>query len=147
MDGVQLLRLGKRLTDLGRDVVADPSGGTLTPGELAVIGDVFKHPGASVQDIRARTGFAQSHVSTSVQRLRDRGILLAAPDPADGRRTLLTLADQVRRVVHQRAAMPAEQVLSAALSDPGQTARAVALIGELARLLGIPPTEPPAAER
>lgn len=135
MDGVRLLRLGKRLTELGRDVVADPSSGTLTPGEIAVIADVFKHPGSSVQDIRARTGFVQSHVSTSVQRLRERGLLRATPDPADGRRTLLELTDRARRAVRERATRPAEQAVSAALPDPAQARRVVELLDELAELL------------
>lgn len=135
MDGVRLLRLGKRLTELGRDVVADPSSGTLTPGEIAVIADVFKHPGSSVQDIRARTGFVQSHVSTSVQRLRERGLLRATPDPADGRRTLLALTDRAHRAVRERAGRPAEQAISAALADPARARRVVELLDELAEHL------------
>ncbi|MEW5354165.1 MarR family winged helix-turn-helix transcriptional regulator [Streptomyces sp. 16-176A] len=136
MDGVRLLRLGKRLTDIGRDVVAHPaSGNTLAPGEIAVVADVFKHPGSSVQDIRARTGFVQSHVSTSVQRLRERGLLEAAPDPADGRRTLLTLTDRARRAVHERATRPAEEAIAATLSDPAKGRRVTELLDELAEHL------------
>ncbi|MEV7119827.1 MarR family winged helix-turn-helix transcriptional regulator [Kitasatospora griseola] len=138
MDGVRLLRLGKRLTELGREMVTDHASATLSPGEIAVIADVYRHPGTSVQDIRARTGFAQSHVSTSVARLRERGLLDAAPDPADGRRTLLSASETARRYIRARVARPAEPVIAGAVPDPEQARRVGELLDELAGLL-LPP--------
>ncbi|GAA2014057.1 hypothetical protein GCM10009839_06160 [Catenulispora yoronensis] len=135
MDGVRLLRLGKRLTELGRELVTDPASATLTPGEIAVIADVYGHPGTSVQDVRARTGFAQSHVSTSVARLRERGLLDTGPDPADGRRTLLTASAEARDYIRARAADPAEPVLARAVPDPAAARRVAELLDELATLL------------
>ncbi|MEV4560349.1 helix-turn-helix domain-containing protein [Kitasatospora sp. NPDC049285] len=135
MDGVRLLRLGKRLTDLGKELVTDPAAATLTPGEIAVVADVYRHPGTSVQDIRARTGFAQSHVSTSVARLRERGLLDAAPDPSDGRRTLLSTSELARTHIRTRAAGPAEPVIARAVPDPAQARRVTELLEELAALL------------
>ncbi len=143
MDGVRLLRLGKRLTELGRAMVTEHASATLTPGEIAVVSDVYRHPGSSVQDIRIRTGFAQSHVSTSVARLRERGLLDAEPDPADGRRTLLSVSALARDYVRARAARPAEPLLAAALPDPAQARRAAELLDELAALL-LPAPPPPA---
>lgn len=146
MDGVRLLRLGKRLTELGRAMVTDHASATLTPGEIAVISDVYQHPGSSVQDIRVRTGFAQSHVSTSVARLRERGLLDAAPDPADGRRTLLSVSTLARGYVRARATRPAEPLLAEALADPARARRAAELLDELAALLlpGPPASASPA---
>ncbi|GAA2096723.1 hypothetical protein GCM10009759_26220 [Kitasatospora saccharophila] len=143
MDGVRLLRLGKRLTELGRAMVTDHASAALTPGEIAVISDVYQHPGSSVQDIRVRTGFAQSHVSTSVARLRERGLLDAAPDPADGRRTLLSVSALARGYIRARVARPAEPLLAQAVADPAQARRAAELLDELATLLL--PGPPPAA--
>ncbi|BAJ32656.1 MULTISPECIES: helix-turn-helix domain-containing protein [Kitasatospora] len=145
MDGVRLLRLGKRLTELGRAMVTDHASETLTPGEIAVISDVYQHPGSSVQDIRARTGFAQSHVSTSVARLRERGLLDATADPADGRRTLLSVSALARGYVRARATRPAEPLLAKALADPAQAQRAAELLDELAALLL--PTPAPTSPR
>ncbi|GAB7184023.1 MarR family protein [Kitasatospora sp. Ki12] len=135
MDGVQLLRLGKRLTDLGRAMVTDAASAHLTAGELAVVSDVYRHPATSVQEIRARTGFAQSHVSVSVARLREGGLLDATADPADGRRTLLTVSDRARNAVRARAAQPAEPVIAKAVPDPDQARRVTELLDELAALL------------
>ncbi|MFJ2779706.1 MULTISPECIES: MarR family transcriptional regulator [unclassified Kitasatospora] len=135
VDGVRLLRLGKRLTELGREMVTDPASQTLTPGEVAVIADVFGHPASSVQEIRVRTGFAQSHVSGSVARLRERGLLDAAADPSDGRRTLLTVSAMARQAVHGWVAEPVEPVIARAVPDDQRARRAVELLDELATLL------------
>ncbi|QKW23226.1 winged helix-turn-helix transcriptional regulator [Kitasatospora sp. NA04385] len=135
MDGVRLLRLGKRLTELGRAMVTDHASAALTPGEIAVVSDVYQHPGSSVQDIRVRTGFAQSHVSTSVARLRERGLLDASADPTDGRRTLLSVSALARSYVRARAARPAEPLLARAITDPAKAQRAAELLDELATLL------------
>ncbi|MBD0673228.1 MarR family transcriptional regulator [Streptomyces sp. CBMA156] len=135
MDGVQLLRLGKRLTELGRALIIDPASEHLTAGEIAVIADVYRHPATSVQEIRVRTGFAQSHVSVSVARLREQGLLDAAPDPADGRRTLLTASEVARHAIRSHVARPAEPVIAKALPDPEQARRVTELLDELAGLL------------
>ncbi|MFD8756452.1 MarR family winged helix-turn-helix transcriptional regulator [Kitasatospora sp. NPDC059577] len=135
MDGVQLLRLGKRLTELGRAMITDPASAHLTAAEIAVIADVYRHPATSVQEIRVRTGFAQSHVSGSVARLREAGLLDAAADPADGRRTLLTVSERARTAVRTHVARPAEPVIAKAVPDPEQARRVTELLDELAVLL------------
>ncbi|MFE4971603.1 MarR family winged helix-turn-helix transcriptional regulator [Kitasatospora sp. NPDC056651] len=135
MDGVQLLRLGKRLTELGRELIIAPASQQLTPAEIAVIADVFRHPAASAQEVRVRTGFAQSHVSVSVARLREQGLLEAAPDPDDGRRTLLTVSERARQAIHSHVAEPAEPVIAKAVPDPEQARRVTELLDELAVLL------------
>ncbi|MFF8769460.1 MarR family winged helix-turn-helix transcriptional regulator [Kitasatospora sp. NPDC015120] len=135
MDGVQLLRLGKRLTELGREMIIDPASEHLTPGEIAVVADVYRHPATSARDIQVRTGFAQSHVSVSVARLRERGLLDAAADPGDGRRTLLTVSDVARRAIREHVARPAGPLIAKAVPDPERARRVTELLDELAALL------------
>jgi DNA-binding MarR family transcriptional regulator len=150
MDGVLLLRLAKRLAELGREVVAEAGATALTPGEVAVVADVFRHPGSSVRAVGARTGFAQSHVSGSVARLRERGLVSVDADPADRRRTRISLTDRALEAVHRRAEHSADGVLARALPDPAQAERAGRLLAELATLL-LPPgpadTAPPPGRR
>jgi len=134
MDGVLLHRLGKRLIDLARQVTADAGDTELTPGEIAVLEDVLKHPGSVVTEIQARTGFAQSHVSTSVARLRERGLIVAAPDPEDRRRTRLTLAEIAHRAIMRRAGRPADDTI-AEVVGPEKAERVLQLLTELAELL------------
>ncbi|AEW98791.1 MarR family transcriptional regulator [Streptantibioticus cattleyicolor] len=138
MDGVRLLGLGKRLTELGREVMDGAGPVTLTPGEIAVVADVLRHPGSSVREIGARTGFAQSHVSNSVARLRERGLLETARDSADGRRTLVRPTARARRAVRARADRPADEVIAAAVPDAATARRVTALLDELSGLL-LPP--------
>ena len=134
MDGVLLHRLGKRLIDLARLVTTEAGDTTLTPGEIAVLEDVLKHPDSAVGEIHARTGFAQSHVSVSVARLRELGLIEASPDPADRRRTTLRLADVAQRAIMRRASRPADDVVAEAVgADNAQ--RVAELLDELAVLL------------
>lgn len=86
-------RLGKRLIDLSREVTTSAGDAELTPAEIAVIEDVLKHPDSAVSEIKVRTGFAQSHVSESVARLRERGLIETPPDAADRRRTRVRLSE------------------------------------------------------
>ena len=134
MDGVLLHRLGKRLIDLARQVTTDAGDTPLTPGEVAVIEDVLKHPGSVVTEIQARTGFAQSHVSASVSRLRERGLIVAVPDPADRRRTRLTLTDIAQRAIMRRAGRPVDDTIAATVG-PEKAERVLQLLEELSALL------------
>ncbi|MFI9381186.1 MarR family winged helix-turn-helix transcriptional regulator [Kutzneria sp. NPDC052558] len=134
MDGVRLHRLGKRLIDLARQVTTDAGDTELTPGEVAVLEDVLKHPGSAVTEIQARTGFAQSHVSASVARLRERGLIVATPDPQDRRRTRLTLAEIANQAIMRRAGRPADATIAEAVG-PDRAERVMQLLDELADLL------------
>jgi DNA-binding MarR family transcriptional regulator len=99
--------------------------------------DIAEHPDSSVGEIASRTGFPQSHVSTSVARLRELGALVTSTDPRDRRRTLTRLAPGIRQRSH-RAAVPVDSVLEAALgsSDPNELAEVIdALDGLAARLM------------
>src|SRR3954452_16774664 len=93
VDGGQLHRLGRRLIELSRQATGEPGDLTLTPGEAAVLEDVITHPGSSVSEIAQRTSFVQSHVSASVARLAQRGVLTAGSDPTDGRRTRVQVTE------------------------------------------------------
>jgi len=133
MDGVRLHRLGKRLIDLSREVTTSAGDASLTPAEVAVIEDVLKHPESAVSEIKARTGFAQSHVSESVARLKERGLVETPADVEDRRRTRVRLSEVARRAVLARAGRSADEVIAQVV--PGRAERVTALLDELAELL------------
>ncbi|GAB2802831.1 hypothetical protein GCM10027176_04370 [Actinoallomurus bryophytorum] len=135
MDGVRLHRLGKRLIDLSRDVTTSAGDASLTSAEIAVIEDVLKNPGSPVSEIKVRTGFAQSHVSESVARLKGRGLIETFADPADRRRTRVRLSETARRAVLERAGRSADDVITRAIADRGRAERVSALLDELAELI------------
>ncbi|TNC29590.1 MarR family transcriptional regulator [Amycolatopsis alkalitolerans] len=135
MDGGQLHRLGRRLIELSAAATGQPGDLELTPGERAVLEDVIRHPGGSVGEIRERTGFVQSHVSASVARLRERGLITTAADPRDGRRTRVRVTDRTSRAITRRAGRRIDNAVASAVADRAQAARALVLLDELARLL------------
>jgi DNA-binding MarR family transcriptional regulator len=135
VDGGQLHRLGKRLLALSRAVTTQAGDPSLTPGELAVLEDALIHPGSSVSQIQARTGFVQSHVSASVARLKQRGLVDTAPDPADGRRTRVRVSEGARRAIMTRASRRIDHAITNAVDDPDQAQRVRVLLEELAQLL------------
>jgi DNA-binding MarR family transcriptional regulator len=135
MDGGRLHRLGKRLVELSSQVTGEVGDLSLTPGEAAVLEDVIKHPASSISEIHQRTGFVQSHVSASVSRLRARGLVEAATDPSDGRRTRVRIADPASQAIARRAARGIDQVIGRTIGDPAQARRATELLEELADLL------------
>jgi DNA-binding MarR family transcriptional regulator len=128
-------RLGKRLIDLSREVTTSAGDARLTPAEIAVIEDVLKHPDSTVSEIKVRTRFAQSHISDSVARLRERGLIETPPDTADRRRTRVRLSEPARQAVLARAGRSADEVIARAVEDQERAARVVALLDELAELL------------
>lgn len=92
MNALELYNLGRKLMKLGEEALP-PSGFQRLPTSVrSILVDVFAHPGSSISDITARTGFPQSHVSASVARLREHGALMTETDPADRRRTLVSPA-------------------------------------------------------
>ncbi len=135
MDGGQLHRLGKRLLELSRAVTTQAGDPSLTPGELAVLEDALTHPGSSVSQIQARTGFVQSHVSVSVARLKQRGLVETTPDPADGRRTRVRVSEAAKQAIISRASRRIDHAISHAVGDPDQAQRVRVLLEELAQLL------------
>ncbi len=135
MDAGELHRLGRRLIEISRGATGEPGDLVLTPGESAVLEDVITHPDGSVSEISARTGFVQSHVSASVARLRERGLVTTAADPADGRRTRVRATDATVRAIVRRAGRGIDGTVRDAVGDPGQARRVTALLEELAGLL------------
>jgi len=118
VNAVELYLLGRRLMKIAEEALPKlPTGGPPTSVRMILI-DIAEHPDSSVGEIASRTGFPQSHVSASIARLRELGALVTAIDPSDRRRTLTRLAPGIRQR-SQRAEVPVESVLAAALGPSG----------------------------
>jgi Winged helix DNA-binding domain len=123
MDGGELHRLGRRLIELSSQVTGEPGDLRLTPGELAVLEDVIRHPSSSISETSKRTGFAQSHVSVSVSRLKARGLAATETDPADGHAP--AFAQPAAPFRRSPAAQPAASKTPSAMPWPTRTRAAV----------------------
>ncbi|WP_020673417.1 helix-turn-helix domain-containing protein [Amycolatopsis nigrescens] len=113
----ELYLLGKHLMELASQGMRDDSDPEVPEVDLVLISVLVEGPGMSISELTARSGFAQSHVSASVAKLREHGAVRTEPDPADRRRTLVTAVDGLVEAVAQRQQRDAEQVLAAALTE------------------------------
>jgi DNA-binding MarR family transcriptional regulator len=82
---------------LGEDALPADGFGHLAMSVRSVLIDVIEHPGSAIGQIAERTGFPQSHVSASVDALRDGGAVTTTTDPDDRRRTLVRVAPEIER--------------------------------------------------
>jgi DNA-binding MarR family transcriptional regulator len=136
MNAVELYLLGRRLMKIAEEALPKPASGGAPASVRMILIDIGEHPDSSVGEIASRTGFPQSHVSASIARLRELGALEMWIDPRDRRRTLTRLAPGIRRR-SQRAAVPVDSVLAAALrsSDPTEVEEVIEALGGLAARL------------
>lgn len=95
-----LIWLGQRLTEAGRAEVAENAPG-VPVADLIVMGDLMKNSPSSITDIAARTGYAQSRVSTAVTSIVTRGWAVTEADPDDGRRTIVLVPEPTRTQAQQ----------------------------------------------
>ncbi|KZM72701.1 MarR family winged helix-turn-helix transcriptional regulator [Nocardia terpenica] len=112
MTGTQL---GRRPAEIAlAEIGADEFG--LAPAQFLVLQDLFLNGHSSISEIAGRAGLAQSRVSTSAREFVDRGWARTTADPADGRKTLAELTDEVKAAGAQRRVDRADLTLAQALS-------------------------------
>ncbi|MEU2673086.1 MarR family transcriptional regulator [Streptomyces sp. NPDC007164] len=122
MDGVELFLLGRTLMKIGEGAMPEPEGGAARYGGgvrsvLIVVSDLATHPDSAVGEIAARTGLPQSQVSTAVARLKEAGVVVTNPDPADRRRLLVRQSARPSDRMAQVRATSIEGALAHALGD------------------------------
>ena len=112
MNAGQLHRLARVLREIAQAATANEGERPVAASTVAIVEDVTEHPHSPITEIARRTGLAQSLVSRTVDRLHAVGILEAGRDPADGRRTLVSVTAQAR---HRDFARRAERPISHAI--------------------------------
>ncbi|WP_058856221.1 MarR family transcriptional regulator [Nocardia jinanensis] len=138
MDAASLHLVARRLRAIAFVATGNTGRRRIPPSEYAVLEDVALHPGSSIRDITERTAITQSLISRIVARFRDQGLLTTAPDPADGRRVLITVEPGVaEEVFRARGRAPIEFALGSELPhlSPERQRRVVELLDELEALM------------
>jgi DNA-binding MarR family transcriptional regulator len=143
MNGAELFRLGRRLIKLGVAAMPPSYFSELPHGVRLVLLDVFENPGSTIGQIVDRTGFPQSHVSASVARLRELGVLDTEIDANDRRRTLVVPSDDHIAEIRQAQGRldPVEPTIERTLVERfgpaagGRTAEVVSALELLSHLL------------
>jgi DNA-binding MarR family transcriptional regulator len=106
----------------------------LSSAQLFALQQIGEHPGASVNDIAARTFTHQSSVSVVIQRLVRQRLVAKVPASGDRRRHELALTAKGRRLL-DRAPVAVQEDLIAAIASLAASDRAVLArsLGEIAR--------------
>jgi DNA-binding MarR family transcriptional regulator len=115
MQSTDLFVLGRRLMKLAEEGL--PGQGLNTSARLVLL-DIGANPGSSISEITARTGYPQSHVSTSVIKLREFGAVRTEIDPGDRRRTLVWIVPEAVRMARNRVTSTADAAIARAMGDP-----------------------------
>ncbi len=95
------------LREIAQEATANQGERPVAASTVAIVEDVTSHPRSPITRIAQRTGLAQSLVSRTVERLQGHGVLTVEHDPADGRRTLVSVDPKTRRLdFSERAERP-----------------------------------------
>ena len=144
MKSTDLFLLGRRLMKLAEEGL--PGQGVNNSVRFVLL-DIAANPGSSISEITARTGSPQSHVSTSVIKLRELGFVRTEIDPRDRRRTLVWVVPEAVRRAHTRITSPADAAIAKALGNPSaaEVAEVIGALEMVAERLG-PLARPKAAK-
>jgi DNA-binding MarR family transcriptional regulator len=115
MKSTDLLLLARRLMKLAEEGL--PGQGVNNSVRFVLL-DIAANPGSSISEITARTGFPQSHVSTSVIKLRQFGFVRTEVDSRDRRRTLAWVVPEAVKKAHSRITSTADAAIRRAMGDP-----------------------------
>lgn len=125
MRASELHRLARTLREIALDATENVGGDRVNAGQLAVFEDLARNPGASIADVTARTGLAQSLVSRIVHAAAREEVMTVTADPRDRRRVCIDLAPSTREAMMRRAANSIDSALAAhtpALTEGERTA-------------------------
>jgi DNA-binding MarR family transcriptional regulator len=127
MKSTDLLVLARRLMKLAGDGL--PGQGVNNNIRFVLL-DIGANPGSSITDITLRTGFPQSHVSTSVIKLRELGFVRTEVDPSDRRRTLVWVVPETVKRASNRITSTADAAIARSMGNPS-AAEVAEVIGAL----------------
>ena len=126
-----LIHLLHRASQVAEDRLTRELGDVdVTPRQLAVLGAIEAHDGASQTDIVVATGVDRSTVADMVRRLLKRGLVSRKRTMDDARAYAVQLTNAGRRVLAK--AEPVMQRVEAELLPVKKRAELVALLGDLA---------------
>lgn len=117
-----------------------PPAGELTMAESSALSRLERGGPATSSDLARLDRISPQSMGVTVAALQERGLIRRSRDPGDGRRVVLSITDQGRRVVHDKRGARTEQLAAAlrdGFSDPelDQLMTAAALLERLAEKL------------
>jgi DNA-binding MarR family transcriptional regulator len=123
---VLVSRLRRRFRDLYRE-------DDLTASQMAVLGRLYSDGPSSTSDLAAAEHVRPQSMAATLAALDERGMIRRDPDPADGRRQLISLTDAGRDTVHDSRRLR-DEWLSRALQERYSDAERTTIVEALALL-------------
>lgn len=111
MRASELHRLARTLREIALEGTGNVGPDRVNAGQLAVFEDVARNAGASIAEITARTGLAQSLVSRIIHAASYAGALTVTPDERDRRKVRVELSTSTRSAILKRASAPLEAAI------------------------------------
>lgn len=123
---VLVSRLRRRFRDLYRE-------DDLTASQMAVLGRLYSDGPCSTSDLAAAEHVRPQSMAATLAALDERGVIRRDPDPADGRRQLISLTEAGRAAVHDTRRLR-DEWLSRALQERYSDAERTTIVEALALL-------------
>lgn len=146
MNLTELRHLGRYLAAGAEAAMKTSAGPDLNAAEILVLQTLFTTGALPVGEIAQHTGFAQSRASTAVASLHDKDLVDLSRDPADRRRTVVSVSEHARtraRTVENQEAAPVVARLFPA-ATPDDLTRLMEVLGRLHAAIADPaPAEAP----
>ena len=113
MNAAELHRLARHVRAIALRATENTGPDRVNAGELSVLEDIARNPGATVSEITRRTGLAQSLVSRISRTMADAGAISITADTSDRRKVHVDLTEQTRSTILERASKPIQQAIVA----------------------------------
>ncbi|MCZ2404702.1 MarR family transcriptional regulator [Paenarthrobacter sp. Z7-10] len=113
MNAAELHRLARDVRTIALRATENTGPDRVNAGELSVLEDIARNPGATVSEITRRTGLAQSLVSRISRAMADAGAISITPDTSDRRKVRIDLTPHTRSMILDRANKPILEAIAA----------------------------------
>lgn len=122
---------------LKRKLRAQASAGDLTPSQIAVLVHLDRAGPATVSALARLESVRPQSMGATVASLEDLGLVKGAPDPRDGRQTIMSLTPRCEAMIRSGRAARHEWLLRAitAKLSPQEQAQLKAALGLLSRIV------------
>jgi len=123
------------LREIAQVATANDGERPVAASTVAIVEDVTDHPQSPITEVARRTGLAQSLVSRTVERLQAHGVFAVGRDPADGRRTLVSVDPRTRHLdFGERAERPITDAIRRVAGVNGEQQHRIAAALEVLRV-------------
>lgn len=130
------VELHEMVGKLRRRLREQADAGDLPPSQVAVLRRLEREGPVTVSALARAAGMRSQSMGATVAALQAAGLVTGAPDPADGRQTLLSLTPACRRWIRQNRAARQDWLLRAidaelTTREQHELARALALLNRI----------------